>query len=86
MADGSKKPVEQIIAGDMVQVFNHETGKVEVSRVIFNDHSLQEAQIYKIINCELLKLFMSMVFLIKKKISMSILPMTIIKNILVKLL
>lgn len=52
MADGSKKPVEQIIAGDMVQVFNHETGKVEVSRVIFNDHSLQEAQIYKIINCE----------------------------------
>lgn len=68
----------------MVQVFNHETGKVEVSRVIFNDHSLQEAQIYKIINCEfsngsIIKIVYEHGFLIKKKISMSILPMTIIK-------
>ncbi|MEI3526511.1 MAG: hypothetical protein V8R15_00125 [Bacilli bacterium] len=91
MADGSKKPVEQIIAGNMVQIFNHGTGKGGVLRVIFNHHSLQEAQIYKIINCEfsngsIIKIVYEHGFLIKKKISMSILPMTIIKNIFVKLL
>lgn len=37
MADGSKKPVEEIVAGDYVLAFNHETGNIEPSMVLFND-------------------------------------------------
>ena len=37
MADGTKKPVEQIQPGDMLKVFNHYTGEYDVSPVVFND-------------------------------------------------
>lgn len=37
MADGSYVPVEDIKAGDMLVVFNHETGTLDYSPVIFND-------------------------------------------------
>ncbi len=37
MADGTVKPVEEIVAGDLLLVFNHETGEYDVSFVLFND-------------------------------------------------
>lgn len=37
MADGSKKEVKDIVAGDELLVFNHETGQLDSSPVIFND-------------------------------------------------
>lgn len=37
MADGSKKEVKNIVAGDELLVFNHETGQLDSSPVIFND-------------------------------------------------
>ena len=39
MADGTQKPIEQLVAGDKVLVFNHETGKVEESVLVYNVHS-----------------------------------------------
>lgn len=47
MYDGSYKNVEDIKAGDIVKVFNHETGKVENSEVIFND--FEELSFYNVI-------------------------------------
>lgn len=47
MADGSYKDVKDIIAGDIVKVFNHETGQVEYSEVIFND--IDELALYNVI-------------------------------------
>ena len=38
MADGSQKAVKNIIAGDMVRVFNHETGHIDVAPITFNDY------------------------------------------------
>lgn len=37
MADGSTKYVKDIVSGDMVKVFNHETGIIDVAPVVFND-------------------------------------------------
>lgn len=37
MADGSKKEVKDVVAGDELLVFNHETGQLDSSPVIFND-------------------------------------------------
>ena len=37
MADGTVKPVEEIAQGDLLLVFNHETGEYDVSFVLFND-------------------------------------------------
>ena len=38
MADGTTKKVEDIKAGDMLLVFNHETGNFDISPVVFNDY------------------------------------------------
>lgn len=47
MADGTYKPIEDVEAGDRVFVFNHETGKRDVAKVLFNDP--EELDFYQII-------------------------------------
>ena len=48
MADGTKKKVEDIVPGDMLLIFNHETGKYDVAPVLFNDS--EERRNYNVIN------------------------------------
>lgn len=50
MSDGSQKPVENIVPGDEVLTFNHETGKYSIKPVIFNSHSNLDWQYYNVIN------------------------------------
>ena len=50
MADGTLKPVEEIVQGDLLLVFNHETGDYDVSFVLFND--AEELRECEIINLE----------------------------------
>lgn len=50
MADGSEKPIEQIVKGDLLKVFNHEDGSYDIAPVIFNDSD--EINNYIIINLE----------------------------------
>ena len=38
LADGTQKAVENIESGDMLRVFNHETGQFDVAPVVFNDY------------------------------------------------
>ena len=52
MADGTQKAVENIVAGDMVMVFNHETGKYQASAIWFNDHADEPACVRDVINLE----------------------------------
>jgi hypothetical protein len=49
LANGTTKPVEEIKAGDSLRVFNHETGKVEEGKVVFNDQ--EPAKSYVFVNC-----------------------------------
>jgi hypothetical protein len=49
MADGSSKRVEDVHAGDLLRVFNHETGKIETSSVVFND--VEPEKTYVFVNC-----------------------------------
>ena len=37
MADGSRRPIKEIQPGDMLRVFDHETGQLVVSPAIFNE-------------------------------------------------
>ena len=50
MADGTQKKVEDLQIGDMVLVFNHETGRYESSKLRFNTHAELERGWYRIIN------------------------------------
>ena len=50
MADGTKKAVEDVVAGDLLLVFNHETGEYDVSFVLFND--AEDLRNYTVINLE----------------------------------
>lgn len=50
MADGSYKKVEDLKVGDLVLVFNHETGKIDVSPVIVNVHDTEASKLITIIN------------------------------------
>lgn len=53
MADGTQKPVEDLAIGDMLLVFNHITGKLEASPLIFNTHSDEnETKNYKVLHLE----------------------------------
>ena len=52
MADGTQKAVENIVAGDKVMVFNHETGKYEAGTIWFNDHADDPARLRNVINLE----------------------------------
>lgn len=50
MADGTQKPVEDLVVGDMVMVFNHITGKYEAMPLIFNTHADEiEAKNYDVL-------------------------------------
>ena len=48
LADGTKKKVEDITSNDILLVFNHETGRYDFARVIFNDSEMY--QLFTIIN------------------------------------
>lgn len=50
MADGTEKQVQYVIPGDELLVFNHETGEIETSFVLFND--IEEEQEFEIINLD----------------------------------
>ena len=50
MADGTEKQVQYVIPGDELLVFNHETGEIETSFVLFND--TEEEQEFEIINLD----------------------------------
>jgi hypothetical protein len=49
MADGSLRKVEDIHAKDLLRVFNHETGLIETSPVVFND--VEPEKTYVFVNC-----------------------------------
>lgn len=50
MADGTYKKVEDLKVGDLVKVFNHETGKIDDSYIIDNIHENEIAKLNTIIN------------------------------------
>lgn len=50
MSDGSKVPVKNIKPGDMLKVFNHETGNYDEAPVLFNDY--EAASEVTVINLE----------------------------------
>ncbi|MBQ7912997.1 MAG: hypothetical protein IJ308_04525 [Clostridia bacterium] len=50
LADGSKKAVEDLKAGDMLVVFNHETGKYDVAPLLVNTHATAAADYYTVIS------------------------------------
>ena len=50
MADGTKKKVEDLVYGDKVLVFNHETGKFEISTLIFNAHKDELIAMQDVVN------------------------------------
>ncbi len=50
LENGEVKPAGDIKKGDMVKVFNHETGKIESAPILFNDHSESSAKYFDIIN------------------------------------
>lgn len=50
MADGTYKKAGEVVPGDMVMSFNHETGKIEPTAVIVNDDVNNEATNYNVIN------------------------------------
>ena len=50
LADGTQKAVENIVAGDKVMVFNHESGKYEAGTIWFNDHADEPASLRNVIN------------------------------------
>lgn len=47
MADGTQKEVKDIEQGDLVLVFNHETGQLDVAPITFNDHD--EASLFTVL-------------------------------------
>jgi len=48
MADGTQKPVEQIVPGDMLLTWDLVTGSYSAKPVVFNDHANQQERIYNI--------------------------------------
>lgn len=50
MADGSYKQVKDIVCGDEVMVFNHETGQIDTAPIFFNDYD--EKAWYDVINLQ----------------------------------
>lgn len=54
MADGTIKNVENLVVGDLVQVFNHETGQIDVSPIIFITHKDEGA-----VRCDTIELCFS---------------------------
>jgi hypothetical protein len=50
LADGTKKAIEDVNVGDVVMVFNHETGKIDYSKIIINQHKDEQSELRKILN------------------------------------
>jgi len=50
MADGTLKKVEELNYGDKVLVFNHNTGKLDSSAIIFNAHKDDAEKIQNVLN------------------------------------
>lgn len=50
LADGTQKAVENLKAGDMLLVFNHETGKYETAPLLVNTHATAKAEWYTVIS------------------------------------
>ncbi|MBE7100238.1 MAG: hypothetical protein E7364_01355 [Clostridiales bacterium] len=50
LADGTQKAVEDLKAGDMLIVFNHETGKYDVAPLLVNTHATAAAEYYTVIS------------------------------------
>ncbi len=49
LADGSKKKIEDITFDDYILVFNHETGQLDVTKMLFISHNNQECADYEIL-------------------------------------
>ena len=52
LADGTQKAVENLKAGDMLTVFNHETGKYDVAPLLVNTHATASADYYTVITLQ----------------------------------
>ncbi|MBE7080210.1 MAG: hypothetical protein E7371_03120 [Clostridiales bacterium] len=52
LADGTLKAVENVVAGDELLVFNHYTGKYDVSPVVINAHAELSAALYEVTNAQ----------------------------------
>lgn len=50
MADGSRKPVEDLKVGDELLVFNHSTGKLDTAPLFANIHALQPTAEYDVVS------------------------------------
>ena len=50
MADGSYRAVELLEIGDEILAYNHVTGMLEVTKVWFNFHSIEDAEDFEVIN------------------------------------
>ena len=48
MADGTQREIQYLVPGDMVVVFNHETGMLDIAPVTFNEY--EEAQWFNVIH------------------------------------
>lgn len=49
LADGSVKPVEDLVVGDELLIFNHITGKLDTAPLFINAHATQPAEEYDVI-------------------------------------
>ncbi len=52
MSNGTYKKAIDIRANDLVMSINHETGKIEPTPIVFNDHIDKEADIYDVLSLE----------------------------------
>ncbi len=50
LADGTTKAVEELQTGDILLVFNHETGRYEASPILVNVHAGEEAALRDVVN------------------------------------
>lgn len=50
LADGSKKKIEDITFDDYILVFNHETGQLDFTKMLFISHNNQEFDDYEILD------------------------------------
>ncbi len=49
LQDGTQKPIEELEMGDMLAVFNHETGRYEYAPLLTNVHANTPAQEYEVL-------------------------------------
>ena len=52
MADGTLKKIEDIMPGDRIKIYNHETGKIEYSSITFIDHMDLDKSLYVVLNLQ----------------------------------